>query len=192
MLAVAGVAWCAFRGRPDVLHHPEPWIELGTLASSGASLVLGAVLALATLALTRALVRRMPWARNLHVEFRRLIGPLSPFVIAALALGSSLGEELFFRAALQPSIGWIASSLVFGLLHIGPNRRFLVWTAWAVVMGFLLGGIYAATGSLLGPLLAHAWINYQNLHFISSHDPRDRGERIGEVAPRLVGRPRRL
>jgi hypothetical protein len=33
------------------------------------------------------------------------------------------------------------------------------------------GAIFAATGSLLGPLLAHAVINAVNLIYLRDHDP---------------------
>ena len=50
-----------------------------------------------------------------------------------------------------------------GLLHTGPGRRYLAWTTFAVVMGFLLGALFELTGSLLGPVVAHVIVNYFNL-----------------------------
>lgn len=98
----------------------------------------------------------------------------------ALAFFSGVGEEVFFRGALQPSFGLVPTSLLFGLLHIGPDRRFFAWTPWALAMGFLLGGIYEATGSLGGCIVAHVAINYANLRFIATHDPacRTGGRRV--------------
>lgn len=196
LLALAGVGWAAFRGRPWVVVHPEPWGSGQWLSAAGpwaphaASLGAGAVLALGTVWLTRVFVRRYSWARGLHAGLRELLGPIGSLAILVIALASGIGEEVFFRGALQPSIGWVLTSVIFGVVHVGPDRRFLVWTVWAVVMGFALGAIYEATGSLLGPILAHVWINHENLHFLASYDPRAPDAESSE-APRLVGRRER-
>ena len=39
-------------------------------------------------------------------------------------------------------------------------------------MGFVLGGIYGLTGHVLGPMLAHVLVNYENMHFLNGHDPQ--------------------
>jgi membrane protease YdiL (CAAX protease family) len=51
----------------------------------------------------------------------------------------------------------------------GPSRW--VWAGWATVVGLMLGAIFALTGSLVGPLLAHAVINAANLAYLRDHDP---------------------
>ena len=38
-------------------------------------------------------------------------------------------------------------------------------------MGLLFGEVFAMTGSLLGPLLAHALINHSNLRFLRDNGP---------------------
>jgi membrane protease YdiL (CAAX protease family) len=171
-LCAIGVAWAAFRGRPWLFAHPEPWLALAPPWDIVASLTAGLVVTIATLLGTRALVRTSRWARDLHVAFREVVGGLDTRSIAVLALASGVGEEVFFRGALQPSLGLVATSIVFGVLHVGPDRRFLPWTPWALLMGLVLGTIYEATGSLWGPILAHVAINYENLQFITTHDPR--------------------
>jgi membrane protease YdiL (CAAX protease family) len=76
---------------------------------------------------------------------------------------SGVGEEALFRGALQPEIGLIAASLLFGAAHVGPDRRYLVWTLWAVGAGFLFGVLYDWTGGLLAPTVAHAAHNAATL-----------------------------
>ena len=81
-----------------------------------------------------------------------------------------LGEELLFRGLLVPTAGvWLAAAL-FGLAHQikGPSRW--VWAGWATAVGLLLGSIFALTGSLVGPLLAHAIVNAANLTYLRDHD----------------------
>jgi hypothetical protein len=78
--------------------------------------------------------------------------------LAELVLGASmagLAEELFFRGVLQPRIGLVAASLVFGILH-GPSRGLLPLAAWAAVAGCFLGLLHDATGNLALPTLVHA------------------------------------
>ena len=87
-----------------------------------------------------------------------------------LGIASAASEELFFRGLLASTFGLILSSLAFGLLHQMRGRVRWVWAGWATVMGFLFGALFLATGSLLGPLLAHAAINVANLRFIRDTD----------------------
>lgn len=189
-LTAAGLGWAAWRGRPWVFAHPAPWLELASPWDLGASLGAGVTVAALTLVSTRALVKRTRWARDLHLAFRELLGGLGPWTIAALALLSGVGEEVFFRGALQPSLGLVATSILFGLLHIGPDRRFLAWTPWALAMGLILGVIFEATGSLYGCIAAHVAINYENLQFIATHDPRAPSDEP-PTGPRLVSREER-
>jgi membrane protease YdiL (CAAX protease family) len=46
-------------------------------------------------------------------------------------------------------------------------------------MGLALGAAFQLTGSLLGPLLAHAVINGFNLHYLKTHDPTSRPKPLG-------------
>jgi membrane protease YdiL (CAAX protease family) len=190
-LALAGFGWAAFRGRPWLFAHPRPWLALAGPWDVLASLAAGVALAALTLVATRVLVARSRFGRELHLAFRELLGGLDGVAIAALALASGVGEEVFFRGALQPSLGLLPTSLLFGLLHIGPDRRFWAWTPWALVMGLLLGVMYEATGSLLGCVVAHVAINYENLQFIRSHDPRAPSSSDPPTGPRLVSREER-
>jgi membrane protease YdiL (CAAX protease family) len=74
-----------------------------------------------------------------------------------------LGEETFFCGAIQQEFGLVVASLVFGLVHVGPDRRYLVWTVWAVLAGFMFGALYEVTGGLLAPILAHSGHNAATL-----------------------------
>ncbi|MGE0787502.1 MAG: lysostaphin resistance A-like protein [Sandaracinaceae bacterium] len=186
--ALGVAASIGLREDPGLFRPARAWLELSGWTAHGVSLCLGLTLALVTIASTRALTRTTSWARRLHLSFREVLGELSGPSILALALASGLGEEAFFRGGLQPSLGFVLTSLLFGLVHVGPRRQFLAWTAWAVVMGFAFGAIFEATGSIVGPVVAHVGINYANLRFIVDHDLRDRAE---PTAPRLVAKRER-
>jgi len=174
LLGLAAVVWGVVRGNANIYHHPEPWWQLPAPLSTAVAIAAGLAVAGTVVLLTPVLVRRTAWARDLHIQFRHLLTPLTKAEIAAFALTSGIGEELFFRGALQPSVGLLASGVIFGLVHVGPNRHFLPWTMWAILMGWVFGALYQFTGELVGPIAAHALINYKNLQFIERHDPRPR------------------
>ena len=134
------------------------------------SLALGVCFGLLVAVTTRVCVRRFAWAKNLHRELRPLTRGLTGMGIFWLAVTSSLGEELLFRGLLQPWLGVWFQALLFGVLHQLAGTSRWVWAGWATLVGFVLGLIFALTGSLAGPLVAHALINGLNLSYLRSHD----------------------
>jgi membrane protease YdiL (CAAX protease family) len=168
-LSVAAVAWARL-GQDRWPWSPSlPWLSGAYEARLAASLGLGLAVAALVVVITPWLVRRATWARALLEELRPIIADLSPTEIALLALMSGLAEELFFRGAMQPVLGLVITSLIFGAAHTGPKRVFLWWAAWAFVMGLVFGVIFEATGVLWGAVLAHALINQRNMMFIKGH-----------------------
>ncbi|MBI4703480.1 MAG: CPBP family intramembrane metalloprotease [Deltaproteobacteria bacterium] len=151
--------------------YAAPWLDLSPGAALATSAGLGLVLSAALVLLTRLCVRRFHWARRLHVELRPVARDLTAPQIAAIATLSSLGEELLFRGLLLPWTGVLPGAVLFGLAHYLPGRSRWVWVAWASVVGAALGAVFALTGSLVGPLVAHAIVNAINLAYLRSHDP---------------------
>lgn len=148
------------------------WLGIGgpaaaALVSAGAGICVGAL----TLAGTRVLVRRAPWARALHEALRPAVKGAADGWLFALAAASAVGEELLFRGLLVPLLGVVLPSVAFGVLHQvrGPARW--GWMAWASLMGLLFSVLYAATGSLVGPVVAHVMINGANLRYLRDVDP---------------------
>ncbi len=129
--------------------------------------VIGLLIGLGVVALSRVSVRRYEWARNLHRDFGEILGHLGTGEILLLAVASAVGEELMFRGALQPWIGLWPQAIVFALLHVGPGKRFLPWTLSALAVGIGFGYLVEATGDLGAPIVAHFTINYLNLRFIT-------------------------
>jgi len=116
-------------------------------------------------------LRRFAPMQKLQREFADILGPLSSSAIAVLAVTSSIGEELLFRGALQPWIGFWPTAILFGLLHGGMTPRLWAWTVFALLAGVLLGWLADFTGSLLAPFLCHFTVNYFNLHALSNEAP---------------------
>jgi membrane protease YdiL (CAAX protease family) len=175
-VASAAVA-LAWRGNP--LFHPQPLIALGETQGHVYSLAVGLTLGALIVMLTRLMVPRFEWARRLHRELRPIARAVSPGGIVALALLSAFGEELLFRGLLQPWVGVVPQALIFGLLHQmrGPSRW--VWAGWATAVGLLLGVVFQVSGSLIGPIAAHALINGLNLWYLKSHDPEPQRRSLG-------------
>lgn len=153
--------------------HPSPWLGMTPIVATLTSTLCGIALALVLIVTTRFAVTRYAWARQLHTELRPAARDLSVGQILVIAGLSSLGEEALFRGLLTPVLGVLGSGFLFGILHQmrGPSRW--VWPAWASVVGLCLGAIFAATGSLVGPLVAHAIVNAVNLGYLRNHDPGD-------------------
>ena len=74
--------------------------------------------------------------------------------IIAIALISGFAEELLFRGILQPLLGIVFASLIFGFLHVG-NKKLLSYGIYAVFIGYYLGSLLIFTGSLWPPILVH-------------------------------------
>jgi membrane protease YdiL (CAAX protease family) len=168
-LGTAAVAWRNLAGHPNVwrLNGQAPLLSM-TFASILCGLAAGLLLVFAS----RLALYRFDWARSLHRELRHMLFPLTDAEIVVLAAASSVGEEMFFRGALLPAVGLVASSAVFALLHIGPKARHLPWTISSFGAGLLFGGMFLWTGDLTGPVLAHFLVNFLNLRHVAQVELR--------------------
>lgn len=165
-LALCGLIIGAARGDLDLYRHAEASTPLKLALSP----ILGLGFGLLVVFLSRLAVHRWGWARALHRDFHGLLGEMSGREIFILAVASAVGEELFFRGALTPLIGIWGQAAVFALLHIGPGRRFLPWTASAFLLGAIFGLAFETLGDIGAPIVAHFTINYLNLSYISRVD----------------------
>lgn len=168
---LGGVALALSWARGAPLLHPHPRLALDESSAHWWSLGGGIGFGLAVVLVSRLTVQRFDWARRLHLELRPFALDLSLTGIVVLALLSSAGEELLFRGLLQPWMGLLPQALLFGLVHQLPGPSRWIWVTWAFVVGLALGGLFELTGSLLGPLAAHALVNGLNLNFLKSHAP---------------------
>jgi membrane protease YdiL (CAAX protease family) len=72
-----------------------------------------------------------------------------PLVLAVAAPG----EEIFFRGFLQHRGGVLVALAVYGAVHL-PERKWILVIA-ALVGGAFWGGMFALTGGLVAPVVAH-------------------------------------
>ena len=88
--------------------------------------------------------------------------------VVVIAMISGVAEEIFFRGVLQPQIGIWVSNLVFGLAHIWKKTAIL-YGVYAAVIGLLFGSMYAMSGSLWVPMLAHIVNNFVAILYYIHH-----------------------
>jgi membrane protease YdiL (CAAX protease family) len=171
LFAGGAALWCWLAGRlPWPLYDPavSTWPRLLTGICCGLTFGLLVVLG------SRVMVGRLRWARALYRWFREALGPLTARQVLALALLSSIGEELFFRGAMQPAWGVVAATLVFGLLHFPSRLALWPWTVMAGALGLVFGYLTLWTGSVAGATVAHFVVNLLNLRQITrSHTDWD-------------------
>jgi CAAX protease family protein len=153
-LVIVAALWCGLRGFDLRPFGDQPAVGI----------LLGALTAACTISLGLLAYRLIPSLGRISDELApRLIDGASRGGLVLVSIFSGIGEEAFFRGAVQQEFGLVAASLLFGLAHVGPDRRYLVWTVWAVLAGFVFGVLYEATGGLLAPALAHCAHNAATL-----------------------------
>jgi len=161
-LAAVFYATLLFAAAVFVVLTGQKALSLGDSPLLGLSV--GVATACGTVALGAFFYRFLPVVRRISDE-------VAPYLVDGAKKGdlilvsafSGVGEEAFFRGALQPVLGLVLTSLLFGALHIGPDRRYLVWTLFSIGAGFLFGFLYEWTGGLLAPIVAHVLHNAATL-----------------------------
>jgi len=148
---------------------PEPRTLFSRPAGPLTQLLVGQVLALVAAGVSWLLFRvtasSASSARTIESYARLDLSGLNPLWIG---IAAAIGEEMLFRAALQPLLGvWIVS-LIFLLTHV-PVYRFrkldgaTLAQAAAVFGGSVVLGFVFQRVGLLAAMLVHAWIDIVGL-----------------------------
>lgn len=147
---------------------PESILAPGAADYTAASGMLGAafaglVVGLGSVGLSEWLTRGTKLGEQLADLLGESLAGITAGDAFLLALASGMAEEMFFRGALQPAVGIVWASLVFGACHFLPRRELAIWSLYAVVMGFAFGWLFEWTGNILAPIVAHTVVNGINL-----------------------------
>lgn len=124
---------------------------------------LGAAIGLLIVLISWMLTKFTKIFQELVEVLNSMLGPLTVLEIFFIAAFSSIAEEFFFRGLVQEKLGIVIATVLFGLLHSGPGKKFLPWTAFALVMGALMGGVYEWRQNLMAPIMIHFVANFVNL-----------------------------
>lgn len=139
----------------------------------------GVLVGLVSLGLSELLTRRTRVGEALADVLGEGLAGIGRGDAVLLALASGIGEEMFFRGALQPVVGLFWASVLFGACHFLPRRELALWSLYAVAMGLAFGLLYEVTGQLAAPIVAHALVNGVNLPRLA----RRAEARAGQRAP---------
>jgi membrane protease YdiL (CAAX protease family) len=141
--------------------------------------VIGIAVALLLALINYVLLTRAPsnWivdgVRHVYREtIEPLFGQLHPAGAVLIGAAAGVGEEWLFRGVIQPLVGLSATSVLFGLAHVG-GRRMLPFGVWAMGMGFVMGGLALATGGLIAPIVAHGVYDMLALEYIRRGAPHE-------------------
>lgn len=186
-LVVYGVMGCAallwrmvFQG--ESILYPSPAAE-ATAWAFGPAIAVGALVGFAAVGSSELMTRFTQLGEALADLLGEGLAGLGRGDAILLALASGMAEEMLFRGAVQPAVGIVAASLIFGACHFLPRRELALWSLWAVVIGFGFGLLFEWTGHLAAPIAAHVVVNGINLPRLArrfeerratgTHDPRD-------------------
>ena len=157
-MAAVAMIWCAIAGRPVF------WVgEPPSFASVMGWAVVGVILGLLIVALSHFFLDRFSWAQSLSDWFSSVLGPVSWKDALVLALLSGFGEEMLFRGALQPTLGLLPATIIFGLMHWPPRKELRPWTVVTTILGLFFGIATELSGHLTAAIVAHFVINFINL-----------------------------
>jgi len=107
------------------------------------------------------IVRKVPTFKDLFDWIVEVIfGPLNYLGIFYVSCVAGISEELFFRGGLQPLIGIIPTSIIFGLLHMGFYKKLLPYGLYVFVLSLIFGYLFQARGNLYACILCHLTINF--------------------------------
>lgn len=119
--------------------------------------LLGAAACIASLLTLAGILAVLQEAGAYTVEESPLIPQIQALlswpVVVLVSVVAAVTEEVFFRGLLQPRIGLLASSLLFGFVHLGYGT--VLQVVAPIALGLLFGALYQWTRRLWAPLAAH-------------------------------------
>jgi len=163
LMALIGIGLYRLAAGGWVLHwtpinqRPQPWLEIGLLA--GAFLF--------NLLFDIAGPRHSKKLACFHRTLADVLGSLGGWEIILLALLSGLGEEILFRGAVQPLLGFVPATVLFALSHFPVKRDMWIWPIYALGMGVVLGLLRSIGGDIWSAVLLHSSVNAVSLSLIS-------------------------
>lgn len=132
---------------------------MGRALAWGIAMAVGFILVLALLA--AVLQPLIPEEALENEQALQIARSLTWLGALGLAIGSSVGEEVFFRGFLQQRIGILATSVIFAIAHVNYGSVSEVVVVFALSLA--MGAIFRMTGNLWAPVAAHFSFNFIQL-----------------------------
>lgn len=103
------------------------------------------------------------FAESSEAANRQVLTSLQPLDYAVVAFLPGISEELLFRGALLPLLGFnwasvVATAAIFGVLHLGGGRKYS-FAIWATFVGIAYGYATIESSSIVVPMASHALNN---------------------------------
>ncbi|XP_008444402.2 uncharacterized protein LOC103487740 isoform X1 [Cucumis melo] len=103
------------------------------------------------------------FAESSEAANRQVLTSLEPLDYAVVALLPGISEELLFRGALIPLLGFnwasvVVTAAIFGILHLGGGRKYS-FAIWATFVGLAYGYATIESSSIVVPMASHALNN---------------------------------
>ena len=159
-MIVVALVWATLRGLAG------GWWSFDSGWDVPPAIALGVAVGLIAVVISQQLDRRVAGIRKLGERFASILGGTSTRQAIQLAAFSAIGEEVLFRGCMQEEWGIWPATLIFALVHTGPQRIYLWWTASAFIFGTGLALLYEHQGGLLAPILMHFTINAINIRIL--------------------------
>ncbi|KAG7029235.1 hypothetical protein SDJN02_07573 [Cucurbita argyrosperma subsp. argyrosperma] len=103
------------------------------------------------------------FAESSEAANRQVLTFLQPIDYALVAFLPGISEELLFRGALIPLLGFnwasvVLTAAIFGILHLGGGRKYS-FAIWASFVGLAYGYATIESSSVVVPMASHALNN---------------------------------
>lgn len=86
-----------------------------------------------------------------------------------VSIAAGVGEELFFRGFLQPKLGIVIVSILFGLVHFIFNfKKYFFVILIYVGIGFLFGLVYEVSQTLWVPVVFHVLYDFSAILYFKN------------------------
>ncbi len=130
----------------------------------GPSVAAGLATGVLVLAAGEAATRFVPSFAYVARRTERALAQLRPSTptAVALAVATSVGEEILFRGMLLATLGLGPQALLFGLAH-PAGRRGWSYPVFTALAGLAFGALVAASGRLAPAITAHLVVNLVGL-----------------------------
>lgn len=99
------------------------------------------------------------WSRLAEPLGGRILAQLTYPRLLILLLVTAMGEEMFFRGWLQPTLGIWLSNIIFGILHGLGREKWMAPVVETGLVGLIFGFIFIKTGALIIPVAIHFLFN---------------------------------